>query len=147
MAAVGRGDGTDKEPAFLRVVSTNKLLHLTLFSVAVRRVRVEPESRQPPVTRGKLTESSSCQVSWVLNVTGQTQRGRRQDGLFFQIPDVNSDPRDHIGPDPISYADPQPVAARRSVLSQGQLPRALIHTEVSEESTEAIKQEEGSPAE
>lgn len=77
----------------------------------------------------------------VLSVTGQTQWGGRQDGLFLQLPDVNSDSRDHIGPHPIRYADPQPVAAWRSVLSQGQLSGALIQTEVSEKSRGAIKQE------
>lgn len=45
---------------------------------------------------------------------------------------MNSDPRDHVGPDPIRHPDPQPVAARGDVLSGGQLSGALVQTEVPE---------------
>lgn len=68
-----------------------------------------------------------------VSVTGQTQWCGRQDGLFLQLPDMNSDPWEHVGPLPIRHPDPQPVAACRSVGADGQHAWALVQTEVSEE--------------
>lgn len=73
------------------------------------------------------------------NVTSQTQRGRQQDGLFLQLPDMNSDPGEHVGPHSVRHTDPQPVAACWSVGFDGQHSRALVQTKVSEKSRGAVK--------
>lgn len=105
------------------------------------------ESQQHPSTR-RVAGSPWFKINsyyvtrWVsvsANVTGQMQRGGRPDGLFLQLPDMNSDPWDHIGPHPIRNSDPQPVAACGSVVSDVQHSWALVQTEVPEKSRGAVK--------